>query len=61
MADAQRKPGSNGTRDERVKIDAPFNDVMRALLKVDPATVPAEPNGKPEKLPGKPSKKVEKR
>ena len=36
---------SRAKRDERVKINAAFEDALRALLKVDPATVPAEPNG----------------
>jgi hypothetical protein len=43
--------------DERVSIPAPFEDALRALLKVDPARVPAEPYGKPEKQPAKPRKK----
>jgi hypothetical protein len=43
--------------DERVSIPARFEDAVRALLKVDPATIPAEPNGKPEKRPANPRKK----
>ncbi len=42
-----------------MKIDLPFEDAMRALLKVDPATVPVPPengNGKPSKREPKPSK-----
>jgi hypothetical protein len=47
----------SGRQDEKVAIPLPFEDAMRALLKVDPATVPAEQNGKPEKRPAKPRKK----
>ena len=51
------KNGQPQQRDERVSIPLPFEDAMRSLLKVDPATVPTEPNGKPAKLPAKPPKK----
>jgi hypothetical protein len=43
--------GKSGQPDERVSLH-PLNpvDALKALLKVDPATVPAEPeNGKREK------------
>jgi hypothetical protein len=47
--DPDRKPGD---RQGRVSIPLPFEEAMRALLKVDPATVPAGPengSGKPAK------------
>lgn len=39
----------NGKADERVSLH-PLHPVeaLKALLKVDPSTVPPEPNGKPE-------------
>jgi hypothetical protein len=54
----QRQPGQH---DERVSLH-PLDprEALKALLKVDPATVPAEPengNGKREKRPAKPRKK----
>jgi hypothetical protein len=48
----------NGKADERVSLH-PLDprEALKALLKVDPATVPAEPNGKPEKSSAKPPRK----
>jgi hypothetical protein len=46
-------------RDERVSIPLPFEDALRGLLKVDPASVPGEQdvNGKRGKPPAKQPKK----